>query len=80
MPLFSLFSLRSRGQVPFERRMQTFTVFAYMFLFLFGGLATTVWSIYMVLYSENWKWLPCLYWAWYIWDYDTGETGGRDYL
>ncbi len=35
-------------------------------------------SIYLMLYTSFW-WLPLLYFVWYAYDFNTCETGGRDY-
>ena len=65
--------------LPMERRMQTFAVFAYMFVFIFSGLTLSIVSVYLVFYTEDWKWLPFTYFLWYFYDLDTGERGGREY-
>ena len=62
--------------LPMARRLQTFAVFTYMNLFFFGAIVTLCLS-YFFFFHTPYQWIPLLYWAWYFYDYDTGETGGR---
>ena len=64
--------------IPFERRLQTLAVFIYMFMFVFGAVVLTALSVYLIIYSDNWKWVPLLYFAFYFYDIESGETGGRE--
>ena len=65
--------------LPLERRLQTLAVILHMTLFMLGGLLFLILSYNLVFYSENWKWLPLLYFAWYFYDLDTAEQGGRNF-
>ena len=55
--------------VPMERRLQTLAVLMHLLFFTFGPL----------FYTEDWKWVPLLYGAWYFYDYNSDQKGGRDF-
>ena len=66
--------------LPWARRAQTLAVTTYVVLMLFGGAALGMAaSAYLVFYTDRWAWLPFLYFAWYFYDLDTAEQGGRNF-
>lgn len=64
--------------IPVARRLQTLAVFIYINLFLFGAMTVFGLSFYFLFFTQ-YQWIPLLYWAWYVYDFDTGELGGRDW-
>lgn len=65
--------------LPMERRLQTLAVFTYMGLFLTFASLWTLTMTYLLVFT-SFKWIPLLYAAWYLYDRETGENGGRKRL
>ena len=77
-PGFDLLGVRFAPlSVPMERRLQTLAVLFYVFIFILLSPTTLAVSLYLFFYSESYSWVPVLYVAWMVYDYDVGENGGR---
>ena len=75
---FDLFGVRFAPlSVPLERRLQTLAVFFYVFIFILLSPTTLALCLYLFFYSETLNWLPVLYVAWMVYDWDVGEGDGR---
>ncbi|XP_022692203.1 2-acylglycerol O-acyltransferase 2-A-like [Varroa jacobsoni] len=61
---------------PLERRLQTFSVAAMSLSFAFAGLGGCILSFYLISFT-SYYWIPLIYLAWYIYDLDICERGGR---
>ena len=62
--------------IPFERRIQTFGVFVYLFLF-FQGLSILGFLIFGSLLFTKYYWITLIYIVWYLADHQTPHEGGR---
>jgi len=63
--------------LPFERRMQTVGMLNVIFFMMHGySIAFILLNIYLFFFTSYW-WLTVAYAAWYVYDYDSPETGGR---
>lgn len=63
-------------KIPFERRLQTFAVFFYVFLF-FQGLSLIGFALFTSLLFTKYYWITLAYVLWYIIDFQTPHEGGR---
>ena len=63
--------------LPFERRMQTVGVINLIFLMMHGfTTAFILFNVYLFFFTSYW-WLTVAYAAWYVYDFDSPERGGR---
>ena len=63
--------------IPHERRIQTFSVIFFVFLFL-QGLSLIGWfSVFYLLLFTKYYWLSLLYGLWYYYDRNSCHRGGR---
>jgi len=63
-------------EVPFERRLQTFAIFQWVFSFLFLGFGCLFLFLY-ILISTQYYYIPLLYALYYYFDSGKSEQGGR---
>lgn len=61
--------------IPFERRVQTTAVFQWTLSFLFLGFSCL--GLFIYLFFTRFYYIPLAYLAWYIYDYNKAEEGGR---
>lgn len=62
---------------PIERRLQTLSVWIFFYSLLFTGF-TAICFFYYCFFHTTYLWpLTCLYLAWFVWDLDTCNQGGR---
>jgi 1-acyl-sn-glycerol-3-phosphate acyltransferase len=62
--------------VPWERRMETVAVFVWIGSFIFGAPSGLIFLVYLTLYTRFW-WIALLYLAWFVYDRETVNRGGR---
>jgi len=65
--------------LPIERRLQTLSVFVWIWMILFLGLVSTGCFLYMLVYTRLW-WVSLAYFTWMLVDRKTSERGGRSGL
>ncbi|KAK7089933.1 2-acylglycerol O-acyltransferase 2-like [Littorina saxatilis] len=61
--------------IPMERRLQTFAIVHYTYIFLFMGFGMVGFFIYLLF--TRFYFIPLLYAAWYYYDRQTSAQGGR---
>lgn len=61
--------------VPMERRLQTFSVLHYTYIFLFMGFGMIALFIYLLF--TDYYYIPLLYFIWYYFDRPVSRQGGR---
>lgn len=62
--------------IPFERRLQTFAVFFYVFLF-FQGLSLIGFVLFISLLFTKYYWITLIYILWYIIDFQRPHEGNK---
>jgi len=75
---FTLFGIRFAPLwLPLERRLQTAAVLFWILLFTVSPSLTMFILYYTIAKTTYFKWVGILYTAWYIYDFDTCNKGGR---
>jgi hypothetical protein len=62
--------------IPFERRIQTFAVLLYLSFFMQVLSLLSMAALFYLLFT-SYYWISLLYIAWYYYDMNTCQTGGR---
>ena len=63
--------------IPLERRMQTAGVINLIFFMMhWFSAAFVILNVYLFFFTSFW-WITVAYAAWYVYDYDSPEKGGR---
>ncbi|XP_071512283.1 2-acylglycerol O-acyltransferase 1-like isoform X1 [Panulirus ornatus] len=62
--------------IPLRRRLQTFAVFFWMSTFLFMGLGSTFFLLYLFFFTQYW-WVSLCYLTWFLGDRSVCNRGGR---
>lgn len=61
--------------IPFERRLQTTVVFQWTVSFILLGFSSL--GFFIFLFFTRFYYISVAYLAWYVYDFNTGEQGGR---